>query len=217
MHLMEKPLSIKCRAPEDLHRRVSRCSIKMHSNSITQNTKCTTPKSLKARLHKVHPCYYAAVLHIWPNKLLLAKKNICADITFILKTQKLMRLVEIVPTDNFQISYFARFRTNTKMNGSACPYWEGGAHWSLQRLCETGHSVRIVNYDRSFFWDTLNDAIFMHNDNVSYENEVKTCFIFTKIVSIGNNYDGVTDDDEKEGRWTFFVYWVGMAFRWKKL
>ena len=43
----------------------------------------------------------------------------------------------------------------------------------------------------------------MHNDNVSYENEVKTCFIFTKIVSICNNYDGVTDDDEKEGRWTF--------------
>ena len=33
-----------------------------------------------------------------------------------------------------------------------------------------------------------------------YENEVKTCFIFTKIVSIGNNYDGVSDDDEKEGR-----------------
>ena len=165
----------------------------------------------------MHPCYYPAVLYIWPNQLLLAKKNILADITFILKTQKLMPLVEIVPTDNFQISYFARFRTNTKMNGSACPYWEGGAHWSLQRLCETGHSVRIVNYDRSFFWDTLNDAIFMHDDNDSYGNEVKACFIFTKIVSIGNNYIGVSDDDEKEGRWTFFVYWVGMAFRWKKL
>ena len=28
----------------------------------------------------MHPCYYAAVLHIWPNQLLLAKKNIWADI-----------------------------------------------------------------------------------------------------------------------------------------
>ena len=72
----------------------------------------------------MHPCYYAAVLHIWPNQLLLAKKNIWADIIFILKTQKLMPLVEIVPTDNLQISYFARFRTNAEMNGSACPYWE---------------------------------------------------------------------------------------------
>ena len=65
----------------------------------------------------MHPCYYAAVLHIWPNQLLLAKKNIWADIIFILKTKKLMSLVEIVPTDNFQISYFARFRKNAKMNG----------------------------------------------------------------------------------------------------
>ena len=110
MHLMEKLLSIKCRAPEDLDAR--------SKYTATQSRKIqNAPKSLKARLHKVHPCYYAAVLHIWPNKLLLAKKNICADITFILKTQKLMRLVEIVPTDNFQISYFARFRKNAKMNG----------------------------------------------------------------------------------------------------
>ena len=60
--------------------------------------------------------------------------------------------------------------------------------------------MRIGNYDRNFFWDTLHDAIFMHDDNDSYGNEVKACFIFTKIVSIGNNYDGVSDDDEKEGR-----------------
>ena len=46
----------------------------------------------------------------------------------------------------------------------------------------------------------MHDAIFMHDDNDSYGNEVKACFIFTKIVSIGNNYDGVSDDDEKEGR-----------------
>ena len=43
-------------------------------------------------------------------------------------------------------------------------------------------------------------VLYTHDDNDSYENEVKTCFTFTKIVSIGNNYDGVTDDDEKEGR-----------------
>ena len=46
--------------------------------------------------------------------------------------------------------------------------------------------MRIGNYDRNFFWDTLHDAIFMHDDNDSYGNEVKACFIFTKIVSIGN-------------------------------
>ena len=122
MHLMEKPLSIKCRAPADLHRRVSRCSIKIHSNSITQNTKCTQVSkssiAQNASLLLRRGAAYSAKSNTSCKEKHMCRYNIHTQ------NSKLMRLVEIVPTDNFHISYFAWFRTNAKMNGSACPSWE---------------------------------------------------------------------------------------------